>query len=151
MNSGFGLRAASGMVGAGVLTAIHQAAQRVRSDAPRMDIIGMQTMARGIAAAGRPVPAEPQLFRMTLAGDLIANAIYYSGIPAATSRQTWGRAVVSGVTAGVGALTLPRYVAGEDPPHSDRFANNVMTIAWYLAGALAAAAFAEAWRMRRRR
>lgn len=138
------------MVGAGVLTAIHQLAQRIRPDAPRMDVVGMEVMARGMRIAGLGVPDVSTLFKQTLAGDLASNATYYSWIPADTRGATLRRAVALGLVAGVGALTLPRYVAGSDPPHSRSVANNVMTVAWYLAGALATAVTAEILRPRSR-
>lgn len=147
INSAFS-RLVSGAVGAGVLTAIHQTAQKYRDDAPRMDVVGMDMMSRTIAEAGGAPPSRAQLFNMTLAGEMLANSLYYSGIPAETSRKTWTRAVGMGLTAGFGALTLPRYVVGVDAPHSSSLANNAMTVAWYLAGALAAAACAETLRRR---
>jgi len=139
-------RLVSGAIGAGVLTAIHQAAQRVRDDAPRMDVVGMEVIERTLARAGATVPGREQLFYPTLAGDLIANGIYYSVVPAASARQTWTRALALGLIAGAGALLLPRYVASGDPPHSHGVANQVMTVAWYTAGAIATAACAEWFR-----
>lgn len=146
MTNGLGLRLASGAVGAGVLTTIHQAAQRVRDDAPRMDLVGMRVMARGMAESGAEVPDDDHLYNLTLAGDLVSNAVYYSAIPATTRKATWRRAIGLGLIAGVGALMLPRYFGAGDPPHSDSVANQLMTVAWYLAGALATAAAADLMR-----
>jgi hypothetical protein len=148
MATGLGTRLLSGAVGAAALTTVHQLAQQVRRDAPRMDLVGMEVLARTIASAGGRVPRADRLFRITLAGDLISNGLYYSAVPAPSSAQAWRRATGLGLLAGAGALLLPRYVAAGDPPHSDSVANNVMTVAWYLAGALAAAACAELLRRR---
>ncbi len=131
-----------GLVGAGVLTGIHQIGRRVRSDAPRMDEMGMRALGRAMRGAGAEPPRD-SLYQLALAGDLTANATYYSFIPARTSAATWTRAVLLGTAAGVGALLLPRHVGLGDPPHSDRLANQLMTVSWYLAGALATAAVAE--------
>ena len=149
MSVGLPERLVSGAIGAGVLTAINQAAQSMRRDAPRMDLVGMQATARGIALAGGRVPDAQRLFCLTLVGDLVSNGIYYAAIPSRTSRATWTRAVAVGLSAGAGALLLSRYVIGNDSPHSDSPANNVMTVAWYLAGALAAAAAAHVMNKRR--
>jgi hypothetical protein len=55
----------------------------------------------------------------------------------------WPRAVALGLAAGIGALVLPRRLGLGDPPRSFRPANQVMTVAWYLLGALATAAAAK--------
>jgi hypothetical protein len=139
-------RLVSGAVGAGVLTIIHQLAQGVRSDAPRMDVVGMEVLGTSLTLAGAQVPDDARLYNMTLAGDLLSNTLFYAAVPAKNARTTFLRAAVLGVSAGVGALTLPRYLVNNDPPHSHHVANNVMTVAWYLAGALAAAATYQALR-----
>ena len=141
-------RLASGAVGAGVLTLVHQTGQQIRSDAPRMDVVGMEVLGKTLVRAGAPVPDPRRLFNLTLAGDLLSNAIFYAAVPADTPHSTFRRAAVLGLSAGMGALVLPRYIVGIDPPHSQHAANNVMTVAWYLAGALAAAAAFEMIRRR---
>lgn len=132
-----------GLVGAGVLTAIHQLGQRVRDDAPRMDVMGMRALGHAVRGTGNEPPPAPRLFQLALAGDVTANATYYAFIPAGTRAATWTRAVLLGVAAGVGALLLPRHIGLGDPPHSDELTNQAMTVSWYLAGALATAAAAE--------
>jgi hypothetical protein len=137
-------RLLSGTVGALALTGIHQFGQRVRPhDAPRMDVVGMRALARSYRMAGAPPPQGETLYRRTLIGDLAANGVYYAAIPADSSWETWGRALVLGVAAGVGAYFLPRPMHLGDPPHSEQVSNAVMTVAWYVAGAVAAAACAE--------
>src|SRR5690606_25116376 len=71
---------ASGLAGAVVLTAIHEAARRVISDAPRMDVVGMRAVSRLYGLSGRQPPSVARLYRITLAGDLIANGLYYSAV-----------------------------------------------------------------------
>ena len=138
---------ASGAAGAGVLTLVHEVGRRVRSDAPRMDIVGMRALAASLTGAGVAPPDDRRLHRWTLAGDLAANSIYYAAVPAASRGATWARAAALGLAAGLGALLLPRRMGLGDPPHSTGLPNQVMTVAWYVAGALAAAAMADAIRM----
>ena len=115
-------RLLSGAAGAAALTTIHQAGRYLRPDlAPRY---------------------------RTLAGDLIANASYYSAIPGASPRATWNRAVVFGLAAGLGAYFRPSRMNLGATPNSEHVSNAIMTVAWYLTGALAAAACAEALRSR---
>jgi hypothetical protein len=99
---------ASGLVGAGVLTAIHETARRRDPDAPRMDLVGMRALRQVIRGLGWRVPPRENVRQMALAGDLAANSLYYAAVDAGTPTQTWVRAVLLGTAAGAGALMLPR-------------------------------------------
>lgn len=128
----------SGMAGAAALTAVHQAARMMTDTAPRMDVVGMRALAHGKDAAsgdaiGTTGPEHPVLYNMALAGDLVFNSAYYS------MATTWMRGAALGLAAGVGALVLPQRLGLGDPPKSELLSNQVMTVAWYLVGGLAAA------------
>lgn len=128
----------SGAAGALALTAVHQAARAVTDSAPRMDVVGMRALARGAEAAGTEAPkSHAGLYRATLAGDLIANSAYYS------LATTYTRGVALGLLAGVGALVLPKRMGLGTPPGSELLSNQLMTVAWYLTGGLAAACTAQ--------
>ena len=141
--SKWGRAYAAGIAGATALTAVHQAARFWFEDAPRMDVVGERGLARAVEAAGGTPPPEPALYRWTLAGDLLANSAYYSLVACGRKPHVWRRGTALGLAAGAAALALPRRVGLGDPPHSDRFANQLMTVAWYLIGGLAAAAVAS--------
>jgi hypothetical protein len=134
---------AAGIAGAVALTTVHQVARRVLEDAPRMDVVGERGIARGLEASGRQPPDAAVLHRWALAGDLLANSAYYSLVACGPHAHVWRRGIALGLAAGAGALLLPRRLGIGDPPRSDRFANQVMTVAWYLIGGLSAAAFAS--------
>jgi hypothetical protein len=134
----------SGAVGALTLTAIHEAARRTVPHPPRMDALGRRAIVRGLRTAGRPRPPLPVLQRWALLGDVAANTVYYAAVARGRGRAKWGRALVLGTAAGLGAVLLPPYIGLGRPPNSDHTSTNVMTAAWYLAGALAAAAVARA-------
>jgi hypothetical protein len=110
-----------------------------------MDLVGVRALRRWFGAGGGR-PAGPELLQMALAGDLVANTLYYAAVDAPTEGETWRRAAVLGVAAGVGALVLPQPMGLGHPPHSDRVENQAMTVAWYVMGALAAAVAANAAR-----
>ena len=139
----WGKALAAGLAGALALTGIHQLAQKLTAKAPRMDVLGERAIVRSAEAVGAPIPVEPSLYRMALAGDIVANSAYYSMIACGRDPRIWTRAVTMGVAAGVGALALPRHLGLGDPPHSSSGANRIMTVAWYLVGALTTAATAE--------
>ena len=129
----------AGVCGAVALTAVHQLARRVTDDAPRMDVLGERAIARTVQAAGGTLPMQPTLHRWALAGDLMANSAYYSLITCGQGAHMWTRAIAMGLAAGAGALVLPRRIGLGDAPKSDHIPNQIMTVAWYLIGGLAAA------------
>lgn len=134
----------SGMAGAAALTAVHQAAQAVTRRAPRMDVVGMRALTRGSRQLDVDAPRTHKgLYGAALAGDLLCNSAYYS------LATTWTRGTVMGLVAGIGALVLPQRMGLGTPPHSDLLSNQIMTVAWYTLGGLAAAATAQ-WLTSRR-
>jgi hypothetical protein len=128
--------ALSGVAGAVALTTVHQVARHLTESAPRMDVLGVRALTRGAQLADISVPGPETLQRAALASDLMCNTAYYS------FATTWRRGLMLGLAAGVGALVLPKQMGLGEPPKSDRVSNKVMTIAWYVAGGLAAAATA---------
>ena len=139
---------ASGAIGAGVLTLIHQSAKGRLPRAPRMDVVGMRAVDRVTQWIGARVLPRPQLHRAALAGALIANSLYYSMVVGRTPAETWRRGLMLGAMAGVGALSLPEPLGLGTAPHSSDRGNQLMTVAWYVLGGLAAAAAANAFRSR---
>lgn len=126
----------SGVAGAVALTAIHELGRRSLSSAPRMDEVAMRAQRRILS--GKSVDPR-RVHQFALAGDLISNSVYYSVIAAPTRRATWMRATVLGTAAGLCALFLPERLGLGTPQNSHRRANQLMTVGWYLAGALATA------------
>ena len=135
----WGSALAAGVVGAVVLTAVHQFARRVSDDAPRMDVLGERAIARTVQAAGGTLPMQGTLHRWALAGDIVANSAFYSLVACGHDAHMWTRGVAMGLAAGAGALVLPRRIGLGSPPRSHHIPNQIMTVAWYLLGGLAAA------------
>jgi len=104
-----------------------------------MDVLGERAIARTVQAAGGTLPMQPTLHRWALAGDLLANSAYYSLVACGRGAHMWKRGVAMGLAAGAGALVLPRRIGLGDPPRSQHVPNQIMTVAWYLIGGLAAA------------
>ena len=103
----------------------------------------MRALRRFVPAFRNERPSAGRLRNWALAGDLVANSIYYAAVPARTKAETWTRAATLGLSAGVGALLLPPAVGLGDPPNSHSSANKAMTLAWYVAGAIVAASAAN--------
>lgn len=130
----------AGAAGAVALTVVHEVGRRVSDRAPRMDILGMRAIARGLEAAGRPVPEDGPLHRMALVGDVLSNSIYYAMVGAGEARHPLRRGAVIGALAGAGALALPPRIGLGEPPASSDPINKALTVAWYLIGGIAAGA-----------
>jgi hypothetical protein len=128
---------ASGITGAVTLTLVHEAARRFLPNAPRMDVLGMRAIARGLSQLHEPPPAEQDLFKYSLVGDIISNSLYYSLI--GTGRKAWWRGAALGLAAGVGGVLLPGPLGLGAEPSGRTPQTKVMTVAWYLLGGLAAA------------
>src|SRR5918994_661153 len=130
----------SGVAGALVLTGLHEAARRLLSHAPRMDVIGERALSRSLAALGQRSPRGRQLFRATLAGELLSNTLYYSIVGAAARSRALPTGLLIGLAAGLGAVLLPPRLGLGHPPGEKAPLTPLLTIAWYTAGGLAAAA-----------
>jgi hypothetical protein len=128
----------SGLAGASTLTTIHQAAQRLLPNAPRMDVLGMRAIARSLRAVDQAPPPGQQLYEVTLVGDLLANSLYYSLVGVGRPQGAPARGAGLGLLAGLGAVALPGPLGLGQAPSNRTPATTVMTIAWYLLGGLAA-------------
>jgi hypothetical protein len=133
----------SGAAGAVTLTAIHELVRRRVDYAPRMDLVATRGLRQVLPDEAVTKLGVAGLRRLALIGDLVSNSLYYAAIPAGTAAATWRRAMTLGAVAGAGALVLPEPLGLGSPPNSDVRANQLMTLAWYLGGAIAAGAVAN--------
>jgi hypothetical protein len=132
----------SGLVGASVLTATNEIARRMAPKAPRLDSLGRRAMAGTLRKFTRKQPEEQKLYRWALAGDLLSNSLFYGLVGAGGPRHNWRRGTLLGLGAGLGALLLPPSLRLGRWPTRRKPATKLMTMGWYLAGGLAAAAAA---------
>jgi hypothetical protein len=130
----------SGVAGALVLTGLHEVARRLLPHAPRMDVIGERALSRSLGALGYRPPRGPRLYRATLAGELLSNALYYSVVGAARHSRSLRTGLLVGFAAGLGAVLLPPRLGLGNPPGAKAPLTPLLTVAWYTAGGLAAAA-----------
>lgn len=132
-----------GLFGAAALTLLHETVRRVEPDAPRLDLLGMQAIAKTMRWAGATPPAGEALHHTALVGDLVSNALYYSLVGAGEEDGIWRRAVLLGLAAGIGAVVLPPLLGMDRQATQRTPATQAMTVGWYLTGGLAAAAAAR--------
>ncbi|HEX8355043.1 MAG TPA: hypothetical protein VF611_19220 [Pyrinomonadaceae bacterium] len=132
----------SGLVGACALTLVHESARRYIDDAPRMDVVGM----RAIAKTFRAVDAEPPvpLHETALVGELVSNSLYYGLVGLGDAEDGVRNGALLGLAAGVAAVYLPEYLGLGRQPAKNSTETNLLTVAWYLLGGLAAGAAYQA-------
>jgi hypothetical protein len=125
-----------GLAGATILTILHESVRRVNKDAPRMDRLGMEAIEKTLHRINADVPDEDKLFKITMAGDIISNTLYYSLVGLGGEKQIVLRGALLGLAAGIGGVYLPKPL-GLNNAHSNRTAETkLLTIAWYTIGGL---------------
>ncbi|MDX5347146.1 MAG: hypothetical protein LPJ89_03410 [Hymenobacteraceae bacterium] len=133
---------ASGLAGAAALTLVHEIARRVDPDAPRMDILGMRSLTKIMESADEEPPEGSTLHSMAMAGDMVSNSLFYS--LTGTGKDAWWRGAGLGLAAGLGAVYLPGPMGLGEAPSNRTTKTQIMTVAWYTLGGLAAAAASRA-------
>jgi hypothetical protein len=126
----------AGAAGAIALNAAHELTRHVTSAAPRMDIVGMRALRRGAQIAGQRPPEH--LRSATLAGDLIANTMYYSLVAAGSADGAVLAGGALGAAAGIGGVLLtPQLGLGDGEVRRTR-QTQALTVGLYLFGGLVA-------------
>src|SRR5436190_7377394 len=127
-----------GFAGACAVTLIHESVRKIVPKAPRMDLLGMNAISKGLNAAGIKTPTGNKLYTLALAGDILSNSMYYALAGAGEEKNIWLKSSMLGLAAGIAAVTLPGPL-GLDEKYSARNAETrLMTIGLYVAGALVA-------------
>lgn len=129
----------SGIAGALALTVVHEVGRRVLPHAPRMDRIGMRALRDAVRMAGGTPAHGRRLYRQTLLGDLLGNALYYSLAGSHRSGRSLRRGLLLGAAAGLGAVLLPPVLGLGRSPGAKAPVTPLLTVAWYTVGGLAAA------------
>lgn len=125
-----------GAGGAVALTTLHQTARHRVSGAPRMDVMMTRALKLAVGAARAPSPSDRTLYRTAFVGDLVANTLYYGLIGLGRSPSPWRRAFTLGLGAGVVSAIAPRAVGLGPQPGERHPRTPLLTVAWYLTGAL---------------
>jgi len=134
----------AGLGGAIALNIIHESLKKRDSDMPRVDLLGEEALEKSLDYFDAEIHDKDTLYKTTLAGDIISNALYYSAIGAGDTKYLLPRAIAIGVAAGVGAITLPEPLGLNDKPVNRTNKTKALTIGYYLAGALVTAVIVKA-------
>jgi hypothetical protein len=129
-----------GLAGAAALTLLNEGAKKIDKDAPRIDLLGMNAVAKVMKGNDIIAQTAGALFPVALAGDLVSNSLYYSMADTGENKTTLIRGAMLGLAAGLGAVLLPKTFGLNDDPTTRTTKTKLLTVSWYLLGGLAAAA-----------
>jgi hypothetical protein len=139
---------AGGLAGAVTVTIIHEVLRNTTRHSPRLDETGKKITNKILERSGRAPLSEKQAYRTSLAGELLANAIYFS-LAGSQMKHAFRTGSILGLTAGLGAVSLPPKMGlnGNGAHNGSHTHGNKskkwMTIGLYLAGGLVSAAVAR--------
>lgn len=128
----------AGLAGAIALNILHETLKRQSPNTPRVDLLGENALQKTLGYFGTQIDSKDNLYKATLAGDIIGNSLYYSLI-GSNRKNIWPNAVFMGLSAGIGAITLPQPMGLDKTPVAKNNKVKVLTVAYYLFGALATA------------
>jgi hypothetical protein len=127
----------TGATGAATVTLAHEVVRQLVPKAPRMDRLGMSALSKGLRKLGLSAPHGRRLRGYTLAGDLLANALFYAPV-ALSGRRPWLRGLMLGTLAGLGAVALTPVLGLPRRHRGLTRRTQAMTVALYALGGLAA-------------
>ncbi|MNK51695.1 hypothetical protein D3C87_706130 [compost metagenome] len=126
---------AAGLIGSVALNILHESVRKHVNNAPEINLLGAEAVNKTLSQYGRPIQDPDDLHKITLELDLIANAAYYSAI-GSSGKYIWPKAIAMGLSAGIGALKLPKPLGLDPSPVTETTQKQVLTVGYYLFGAL---------------
>jgi hypothetical protein len=135
-----------GIAGAVALNILHQAVKQFDHDAPRVDLVGEEALSKGLEKIGVKPLNGNSLFAATMAADLFSNAAYYALIGTGKRKHLLYIGTLTGLAAGIGALTLTKPMGLSDAPVTRTDKTKLLTVAWYTFGGIVAGSVMKALR-----
>jgi hypothetical protein len=134
---------AGGLAGTLTVASLHEALKRVTPDAPRMDLLDMELIRKGLKSIHKDVPEEDELQRWAVGGELFCDTAYYGLTGMGGKKGVWFRGALLGLIAGVTAVVLPKPLGLPEEPSNKTLGTQLMTIGLYVMGGLVAAAITQ--------
>lgn len=134
---------AGGLAGTLTVASIHEALRRVTPNAPRMDLLDMELVRKGLKSINKKVPGETELQRWAVGGELLCDTAYYCLAAMGGKKGVWAWGTVLGLVAGVSAVVLPKPMGLPSAPSNKTLGTQLMTIGLYVMGGLVAAAITQ--------
>jgi hypothetical protein len=130
---------AGGLAATVTVASIHEGLRRVTKDAPRMDILDMELIKKGLKIVGKEAPPKDELQRWAVAGELVCDTAYYSLAGMGGKKGILLRGVLLGLAAGVSAVILPKPLGLPQKPSNKTTGTQLMTVGLYLVAGIVAA------------
>ncbi len=128
----------SGFAGAVTLTALHQVLKNNNPDAPRIDLLGIDALAKICNVPFKEWRNNDNIYNLVLAGDLIGNSVYYSLVAAGKKKHALRNGALLGLAAGMGAVVLPGTMGLKEEFSNRTTKTKILTMGIYLAGGIIA-------------
>ncbi len=134
---------AGGLAGTITVASLHEAMRRISPAAPRMDLLDMDLLRKGLTKMHKKVPEDNTLQRWAVGGELFCDTAYFSMAAAGGKKRVWLFGALLGLAAGVAAVLLPKSMGLPPEPSNKTTGTKLMTVGLYLMGGLASAAVAQ--------
>src|SRR5678816_2520685 len=122
---------AGGLAGTVTVASIHEALKRITPDAPRMDLLDMELIRKGLASMNKKIPAENELQRWAVGGELLCDTAYFGLAGMGGKKGVWLRGALLGLGAGIAAVVLPKPLGLPEESSNKTTATKLMTIGLY--------------------
>src|SRR5262249_14894125 len=119
---------AGGLAGTVTVASIHEALRRVTPEAPRMDILDMELIRKGLKRLNKEVPGEDKLQRWAVGGELLCDTAYYGLAGMGRKKGVWFRGTLLGLVAGMTAVVLPKTLGLPKEPSKKTLSTQLMTV-----------------------
>lgn len=129
----------SGLAGALAVNLLNETTRQFMPNAPRLDILGKRAIAYPLMEAEIEPPPNSRLYWIALGSDIATNSLYFSLVGLGAVENAYRNGVLLGLAAGIGAIYLPDKIGLGEEMTARTTETAMMTVAWYLAGGLAAA------------
>ena len=120
----------AGLGGALALNILHETVRNNFSNVPEVNKVGEEALNKALETVDMKITNNDQLYAATLAGDVVSNAVYYA------TTATSGFNIASGISAGIGAVVLPKKMGLDDMPVAETTQKKLLTVGYYLFGAV---------------
>ena len=134
---------AGGLAGTITVASLHEALRRITPNAPRMDQLDIDLLRKGLKSMNKKLPAENELQRWAVGGELLCDTAYFSMAAAGGRKKTWLYGALLGLAAGISAVVLPKSLGLPEESSNKTVGTKIMTVGLYLISGLAAAAVAR--------
>lgn len=131
---------AGGLAGTIAIASLHEAMRRFTSDAPRIDLLDMELIRKGLTVMDKEIPDETTLERMAVAGELVCDTTYFTLAGIGNKNQAVARGALLGFIAGLAAVVSPKPLGLKEEFTNKTAGTQLMTVGLYLIGGLTAAA-----------